>query len=58
MSRVLIKCDKSRGSRAIMGLVDLAPWWVLRGSEISSHRYFVGTKFFLVAISWVRNFFS
>ena len=58
MSWVLIKCDKSRGSRAIMGLVDLAPWWVFRGSEISSRGHFVGTKFFLVAISWVRNFFS
>ena len=53
MSRVLIKCDKSRGSRAIMGLVDLAPWWVFRGSEISSHGYFVGPKFFLVGNWWV-----
>ena len=30
----------------------------LRGSEIFSLGYFVIPKFFLVAISWVQNFFS
>ena len=39
---------KFRGSRAIM------PSW-LRGSEIFSRGYFVGTKFFLVNISWVTR---
>ena len=44
------ECAKFRGSRAIVGLVGLVPW-CLRG-------YFVGSKLFLVGISWVQNIFS
>ena len=40
-----------RGSRAM-----LPP--CLRGFEIFSHGYFMGPRFFLVGISWVRHFFS
>ena len=45
------ECAKFRGSRAIVPSC-------LRGSEIFSLGYFVIPKFFLVAISWVQNFFS
>ena len=36
----------------------IVPWWVFRGSKIFSREYVMGSKFFLVGISWVRNFFS
>ena len=61
------ECAKSRGSRAIVGLVGLVPschrtfvgisWvpnffsWVFRGSQIFSRGYFVGPRLFLVGIS-------
>lgn len=50
------ECAKFCGSRTIMGLVNLVPS-CLRGSKIHSRGYFVGPKFFLVGILWVRIFF-
>ena len=50
-------CAKFRGSCAIVGLVGLVPP-CLRGSENFSRGYFVGSKYFLVGISWVSHFFS
>ena len=46
-----------RGSRVMVnghGLVS----WCLRRSKVFSRVYFVGPKFFLVGVSWVRIFLS
>ena len=36
----------------------IVPSWVFHGLKIFSRGYFVGSKYFLVGISWVPNFFS
>ena len=36
----------------------IVPLWLFRGSKLFSRRYFVGSKYFLVGISWVQIIFS
>ena len=43
-----------RGSRGSCATV---PSWVFHGLKIFSRGYFAGSKYFLVGISWVPNFF-